>query len=137
MASILTDPNRKRNILRMLTELYFKGLIEEYKSFFGCLNSLIIDLRDTNVESYEEIFLNALKVITDYFETYGERIFGVLAKSHRENINNDYEVSLPESERHEFLQEATRKSIYTYLKDFYNMTCLNVVKSKFELVRKA
>lgn len=133
----MSDPNRKRNILRMLTELYFKGLIEEYKTFFGCLNSLIIDLRDTSVDSYEEIFLNALKVITDYFETYGERIFGVMAKSHRENINNDYEVSLSENDRYEFLQEATRKSIYTYLKDFYLMTCLNVVKAKFELVKKA
>jgi hypothetical protein len=96
-ASILSDPNRKRNILRMLTELYFKGLIEEYKSFFGCLNSLIIDLRETDIPDYEEVFLNALKVVTDYLETYGERIFGVLAKSHRENINNDYEVSLPEN----------------------------------------
>ena len=87
----------------MLTELYFKGLIEEYKSFFGCLNTLIVDLRDTNVENYEEIFINTLKIITDYFETYGERIFGVLARSHRDNIINDYEVSLPEAERYEFL----------------------------------
>lgn len=121
----------------MLTELYFKGLIEEYKSFFGCLNSLIIDLRETDIPDYEEVFLNALKVVTDYLETYGERIFGVLAKSHRENINNDYEVSLPENQRHEFLQEATRKSIYTYLKDFFQMTCLNVVREKFKVVTKS
>lgn len=93
----------------MLTELYYKGLIEEYKNCFSCLNKLIIDLRDTNVDSYEETFINSLKIVTDYFETYGERIFGLLARSHKENIYNDYEVSLPESERHEFLQESVRK----------------------------
>ena len=50
--SVLTDATRKRNILRMLTELYFKGLIEEYKSFFGCLNTLIIELRETDGPDY-------------------------------------------------------------------------------------
>ena len=121
----------------MLTELYFKGLIEEYKSFFGCLNTLIIELRETDVPDYQELFINSLKVITDYFETYGERIFGVLARSHKENINNDYEVALQESDRHEFLLEATRKSIYTYFKDFYQMTSLNFVRNKFEQVKRA
>jgi hypothetical protein len=35
---VLTDQSRKRNILRMITELYFRGLFKEYKRIFRLLN---------------------------------------------------------------------------------------------------
>lgn len=38
----IADFNKKRNILRYLTELYFKGLFVEYKRIFKCLNELIL-----------------------------------------------------------------------------------------------
>lgn len=34
---VLLEQARKRNILRMMTELYFKGLFKEYKRIFKCL----------------------------------------------------------------------------------------------------
>lgn len=37
----MTEFNKKRNILRMLSELYLKGLFAEYKNIFSCLNELI------------------------------------------------------------------------------------------------
>lgn len=46
---------------------------------------------------------------------YGERVFGVLARDHKEDIINDYEVAIKEEERYEFLKEVTRSEIYKYL----------------------
>ena len=43
-----------------------------------------------------ESFENALLVIHDYIKVYGERIFEVLARDHKEDIVNDFEVSIPE-----------------------------------------
>ena len=38
----ITEFNKKRNILRTLTELYFKGLAAEYQGIFKCLVNLIL-----------------------------------------------------------------------------------------------
>ena len=38
----ITEFNKKRNILRTLTELYFKGLASEYQGIFKCLVNLIL-----------------------------------------------------------------------------------------------
>ena len=38
----IAEFNKKRNILRYLTELYFKGLFLEYKRIFKCLQELIL-----------------------------------------------------------------------------------------------
>jgi len=59
--------NRKRYILRILTELYLKGLFQHYKDMFTCMNELIL-ITKTDQQS----FLNAIMVLTDYFKTYGE-----------------------------------------------------------------
>ena len=48
------------------------------------------------------------RLITDYIKMYGERVFGVLARDHREDIINDYEVAIKEEDRYEFLKEKTR-----------------------------
>jgi len=50
---------------------------------------------------------------------YGERVFGVLARDHKEDIINDYEVALKESDRYEFLKPSTRQEIYKYLVKTY------------------
>lgn len=40
--------NKKRNVLRTLTELYFKGLSVEYQGIFKCLvNLILINFEDT------------------------------------------------------------------------------------------
>jgi hypothetical protein len=66
----ISELNKKRNILRILSELYLKGLIIEFKKIFKCLNELILINSDRS-----EDFLNAMMVITDYLKTYGEIFF--------------------------------------------------------------
>jgi hypothetical protein len=118
----MSDHVRKRNILRMLTELYFKGLILEYKGIFKCLVQIIqLDPEKEGVENFE----NGLKVVHDYIKVYGENVFGVLARDHKEDIVNDFEVAIKEEDRHNFLQPKTRVEIYKYLvKTYFEMKCL-------------
>jgi len=74
--NILTDQAKKRNILRMFTELYFKGLFKEYKRIFKCLLQLLQCEQKDGTEQLE----SALLLVTDYMKMYGERVFGVLAR---------------------------------------------------------
>ena len=61
---------KKRNILRLLSELYLKGLLSEFKKIFKCLNQMTF----IGPENLEE-FQNSLMVLTDYLKTYGETFF--------------------------------------------------------------
>lgn len=72
---------RKRNILRLMSELYLRGLIREFKGLFKCINQMTL----VGVETLEE-FQNALMVLTDYLKTYGEVFFQILPKQRREAI---------------------------------------------------
>ena len=38
----LREFNKKRYILRLLTEIFMKGLFQHYKDMFMCLNDLIL-----------------------------------------------------------------------------------------------
>lgn len=67
----ITEFNKKRNILRTLTELYFKGLASEYQGIFKCLVNIIL----INYEETEDEFQKAMHIVTDYMKTYGEQIF--------------------------------------------------------------
>ena len=87
---------KKRNILRLLSELYLKGLFSEYKRIFKCLNTLL----SINADTHFEEFSNALMVVTDYLKTYGEIFFQILSRQRREAIDMDYEVTI---ERYQFL----------------------------------
>lgn len=77
----ITDFNRRRNMIRLLSELYLKGLFADFKRSFKCLNSIIL----INPDMQEE-FQNAMMVITDYLKTYGEVFFQILSKTRREAI---------------------------------------------------
>jgi hypothetical protein len=81
--------NKKRYILRLLTELFLKGLIPHYKDMFVCLNELII------VSATQPEFLNSIMVVTDYFKTYGEQIFHIISRERRIAIDNHFEVMIP------------------------------------------
>jgi hypothetical protein len=80
--------NKKRYFLRLLTELYLKGLFQQYKEMFPCLNELILITQD------HPSFLNAIMVITDYFKTYGEQIFQIISRERRIAIDCHYEVKI-------------------------------------------
>ena len=58
----------------MLTELYFKGLLNEYRRIFKCLNELIkLNWQETPDEpTANEVFEHAMMVMIDYMSTYGE-----------------------------------------------------------------
>ena len=71
----MSEFNKKRNILRLLSELYLKGLFSEFKRIFKCLSYLTV----INPDNFEE-FQNAMMVITDYLKTYGETFFQILSK---------------------------------------------------------
>lgn len=97
--------NRKRYILRILTELYLKGLFQHYKDMFVCMNELIL-IPNADQKS----FLNAIMVLTDYFKTYGEQIFQIVSRERRIAIDQDHEVMIPQSQRYQFLnQKQTEK----------------------------
>lgn len=102
------DFTKKRNILRLMSELYLKGLISEFKKIFRCLNqmtqvgcALTPGEPPTNLEDYQ----NGLMVLTDYLKTYGEIFFHILPRQRREAIESDYEVAI---ERHPFLSANQR-----------------------------
>lgn len=70
----LEKPNeftKKRNILRLLSELYLKGLLSEFKKVFKCLNQMTLIGPENNLEEFQ----NSLMVLTDYLKTYGETFF--------------------------------------------------------------
>lgn len=73
---------KKRNILRLMSELYLKGLISEYKKIFKNLNQMTL----VPPEQLEE-FQNSLMVLTDYLKTYGEIFFQILPRQRREAID--------------------------------------------------
>lgn len=92
MASEFT---KKRNILRLLSELYLKGLVLEFKKIFKCLNQMTM----IGPETLEE-FQNALMVLTDYLKTYGETFFQILPRQRREAIEvSSYYWDSPKIER--------------------------------------
>ena len=52
----------------MLTELYFKGLTQEYQIIFKCLAKLtLIKYQDSAGD-----FQSGMLVVSDYMKTYGE-----------------------------------------------------------------
>ena len=61
----ISEFNKKRNILRMLTELYFKGLTQEYQIIFKCLAKLtLIKYQDSPGD-----FQSGMLVMSDYFHS--------------------------------------------------------------------
>jgi hypothetical protein len=61
-----------------------------------------------------------------------------LPRDHRQDIINDYEVTLKDSDRFEFLEQNTRKKIYTYLvEDFFETKCLTYANLKFKSLKSA
>jgi hypothetical protein len=93
-----------------------------------------IEIDKEGVETFE----NALLVLTDYIKMYGERVFGVLARDHKEDIINDYEVALKESDRYDYLKAQTRQEIYKYLvQTYYEQKCLVHIKNSFEKLKLA
>ncbi len=47
----MSEFNKKRNILRLLSELYLKGLFSEFKRIFKCLNYLV-QISPENTEEF-------------------------------------------------------------------------------------
>jgi hypothetical protein len=69
---------------------------------------------------------------------YGERVFGVLARDHKEDIINDYEVAIKEEDRYEFLKEQTRQEIYKYLvKSYFDQKIIAHINASFDSLKKA
>lgn len=73
----LGEFTKKRNILRLLSEIYLKGLFNDYRKVFRCLNHMMMIPPTTQTM---EDFKNGLMVITDYLKTYGEIFFHILSK---------------------------------------------------------
>jgi len=71
----MSEFNKKRNILRLLSELFLKGLISEYKRIFKGI-SFLVQIKPDNRDE----FLNATMVLTDYLKNYGEIFFHILSK---------------------------------------------------------
>jgi len=127
----ISEFNKKRNILRHLTELFFKGLFTEYKRCFKCLNELIqIDFD----ESPEE-FQHAMMVLSDYFKTYGEQVFQIVSRESRESIEEGFEVTI---ERHQFLTYGQRRRITEFLvKNYFEIKCIPAVDQKLQELKLA
>jgi hypothetical protein len=103
------DFNKKRYILRLLTELFLKGIFQNYKDMFPCLNDIIC------IVPNQPEFLNAIMILTDYFKTYGELIFHIVSKERRIAIDNHYEVTIPAQDRYMFLNQKPLENIKNYL----------------------
>ena len=127
----ISEFNKKRNILRTLTELYFKGLTQEYQVIFKCLARLtLIKYQDCPDE-----FQSGMLVLSDYMKTYGEPIFLALSRESRESIDGGYEVTI---QRHDFLGPQRRKKLVEYLvKNYYENTCLAFANERYKEVKHA
>jgi hypothetical protein len=77
----MSEFNKKRNILRLMSELYLKGLISDYKRIFKGI-SMLVQIKPENRDE----FLNAQMVLTDYLKNYGEMFFHQLSRQRREAI---------------------------------------------------
>ena len=77
--SAVSEFTKRRNILRHLTELFFKGIFKDYKLVFKQLNALMSIKYEENAEE----FCNAMLVLSDYLKTYGEIIFLILSRDYR------------------------------------------------------
>ena len=116
----------------MFTELCIRGVFKEYKRIFKCLLQLI----QFEAKDDQDVFEAALLLLTDYIKMYGERVFGVLARDHKEDIINDYEVTIKAEDRYEFLKEQTRLEIYKYLvKSYYENKILTHINSEFQKLK--
>jgi len=88
---------KKRNIMRLLSELYLKGLFNDYRKVFRCLNyMMMIQPTPQTIEDFKK----GLMVLTDYLKTYGEIFFNILSRQRREAIEMDHEVTI---QRYQFL----------------------------------
>lgn len=127
----ISEFNKKRNILRMLTELYFKGLTQEYQIIFKCLAKLtLIKYQDSPGD-----FQSGMLVMSDYLKTYGEQIFLLLSRESRESIDGGYEVTI---QRHDFLGQMRRRKLIDYLvKNYYENTCLAFANERYAELKLA
>jgi hypothetical protein len=149
------DFTRRRNILRLMSELYLRGLLAEYKKIFKCLNQMTlvlppclsssagngqqqqpVDVENPSSGGSLEEFQNALLVLTDYLKTYGEVFFWVLPKQRREAIENDHEVALAEEDRHEFLNAKQRHNVHAYLLKHLAEKCLPELNARFRVLKQ-
>eukprot|EP00347_Sterkiella_histriomuscorum_P001333 403372435 len=124
----MSEFNKKRNILRLLSELYLKGLFSEFKRLFKGISYL------TQITPDKEEFQSALMVLTDYLRNYGEMFFHQLSKQRREAIDNDYEVTI---ERPDFLNKQQREKIHQFFKDYLNQKCLEEINNRYKLLKDA
>ncbi len=117
---------KKRNIMRLLSELYLKGLFNDYRKVFRCLNyMMMIPMTPQQMKDFK----NGLIVITDYLKTYGEIFFHILSRQRREAIEMDQEVTI---QRYEFLNANQREKIYQYFKKHLTDKCLVELNAKFK-----
>jgi hypothetical protein len=48
----VTEFTKKRNILRLMSELFLKGLFNDFKKVFKCLNHMFIISPQTNFDDF-------------------------------------------------------------------------------------
>jgi hypothetical protein len=126
----LGEFTKKRNIMRLLSELYLKGLFNDYRMVFRCLNYMM--MIQPTPQTMED-FKNGLMVLTDYLKTYGEIFFNILSRQRREAIEMDHEVTI---HRYDFLNQNQRDKIYQYFKKHLNEKCIGELNQKFRELKQ-
>ena len=48
----VTEFTKKRNILRLLSELYLKGLFTDFRKVFKCLNHMMVISPQTHIDDF-------------------------------------------------------------------------------------
>lgn len=77
-------------------------------------------------------------MIYDYMEVYGTQIFGVLARDHKDAINDGFEVTLKEEDRHNFIPQRTRQELHKYLvNNYYEQKCLVHLQKEHSKLKQA
>jgi len=122
--------SKKRYMLRLLTELFMKGIFQHYKDMFSCINDMIF-----TTPSQPE-FLNAIMVLTDYFKTYGEQIFHIISRERRVAIDNHYEVMIPPGQRYMFLSQKQLENIRNYFVDQFNQRYRSYTDEKYRSLKE-
>jgi hypothetical protein len=98
---LVSEFNRKRNILKIISELFIKGLISEFKQVFRCIFDLVGG-NQVAFKNQDQLLNNSVQLLTEYLRNYGEVFFHILSTTRKDSIENDFEVSI---DRYEFLPE--------------------------------
>lgn len=107
---------KRRQILRLMTELFLRGVLNDITKIGKCLKEVIV----TDKLKEREKFACNISLLANYLKQYGEILFGITSKKTRLMAEAG---GYPEFERHQFVKPAQKNSLLAAFKVFFLNAC--------------